>query len=263
MSNPTPDKPDTPLVELVVPMLNEAHVIEQSITTIRGFLHDCFPYRSRILIADNGSTDGTGEKALELAKRFDDVHLLQLDERGRGRALRRAWIESDADIVAYTDVDISTELEALEKLCRAIWEDGYDLATGSRLMRESRVTRGAKREFISRTYNRIVRSVLGTRFSDAQCGFKAVSRHVADTVVPTIEDDSWFFDTELLAISEHLGYRIKDVPVRWIDDDDSRVKIAKTATEDLLGVWRVRRQLWSAAFRERRADVARVRAEQS
>ena len=241
-----------------MPCLNEAHVLEDSVRTIRAFLAD-FPYPWRVLVADNGSGDGTGEIAERLAAEHDDVRVLLLDERGRGRALRRAWTESDADIVAYTDVDISTELEALEKMCRAIWEEGYDVATGSRLMRTSRVTRGFKREFISRSYNLLVKAVLWTSFSDAQCGFKAVSRHIADEVVPQIEDNGWFFDTELLAVSEKLGYRIKDIPVQWIDDDDSRVKIVSTAWEDIKGIFRVRRHLWTSAFRNRRAALNSTR----
>ena len=148
------DKPAAaPLVELVIPCLNEARVLEKSVTTIRGFLHQSFPFPARIVIADNGSEDGTSEIAEELAGKFDDVFSFSLSERGRGRALRKVWTRSSADILAYTDVDISTELEALEKLCRAIWEEGYDIAIGSRLMKDSRVTRGLKREFISRGYN--------------------------------------------------------------------------------------------------------------
>ena len=232
-----------PTVELVVPVLNEAHVLEKSVETIQDFLRNKFPFPARILIADNGSSDGTGELAESLAQRFEDVNCLRIDRPGRGRALRQAWSQSEADIMAYTDVDISTELEALEKLCRAIWEQGHDLATGSRLMRESRVDRGFKREFISRCYNLLVRTALGTHFSDAQCGFKAVSREVARDLVPRIEDDSWFFDTELLVLAEKLGYSVKDVPVRWVDDDDSRVKIVRTALDDIKGVRRVRRQL--------------------
>lgn len=247
-----------PTVDLIVPTLNEAHVLEKSVTTIREFLRTRFPYPCRIVVADNGSKDGTADVARRLAERWPgEVGLVTLTERGRGRALRKAWAESRADIVAYTDVDISTELEALEKLCRAIHEDGYDIATGSRLMKESKVTRGPKREFISRAYNVLIKLVLFTRFSDAQCGFKAVSRRVVEEIVPQIQDQAWFFDTELLVLGEKQGYRVKDVPVRWIDDDDSRVKIVSTAWEDIKGVLRLRRLLWSRAFRER---VARRRA---
>ncbi len=238
-----------PRVDLVIPCLDEARVLEHSVQTLREFLGRTFPYRWRLLIADNGSTDGTREIALRLSETHDDVHALSLDQRGRGRALRRAWTQSEADIVAYTDVDLSTELEALERMCRAIVEDGYDIAIGSRLMRASDTVRGPRREFISRAYNLFIRAVLLTHFSDAQCGFKAVSRRVVDEVVPQIEDESWFFDTELLVLGEKEGYRIKDVPVRWIDDEDSRVKIVSTAWEDIKGILRLRALLWSREFR--------------
>jgi glycosyltransferase involved in cell wall biosynthesis len=250
-----------PLVELVVPCLNEAHVIERSVETIREFLQRTrFPYRWRIVVADNGSKDGTADVARKLVERYpDEVGLIALDVRGRGRALREAWSRSQADIMAYTDVDLSTELEALEKLCRAIHEQGYDLGTGSRLLPESQVERGAKRELISRSYNLLVKLVLGTHFSDAQCGFKAVSRRVAHELIPQIKDQSWFFDTELLVLAEKQGYRIKDQPVRWIDDDDSRVKIVKTAWDDVKGVLRLRRHLWSREFRAARARATAQR----
>ncbi len=243
-----------PLVELVVPTLNEAHTLEKSIETIRSYLQSDFPYPARVLVADNGSHDGTGELGDHLAAKYDDVRCLRLDQRGRGRALREAWSQSDADIVAYTDVDISTELPALEKICRAIHEDGFHLGTGSRLMAESNVTRGLKREFISRSYNLFVKLVLGTKFSDAQCGFKAITQEVAAKIIPQIEDNGWFFDTELLVLAEKQGFKIKDVPVRWIDDDDSRVKILSTAWDDILGVFRVRRFLWSRRFTNARVE---------
>ncbi len=251
---------NTPIVELVIPCLNEAHVLEKSVTKVRTYLAERFPYRWRILIADNGSTDGTIEVAEALAARFPDVECLRIPARGRGRALRLAWTKSAADIMAYTDVDISTDLSALEPICRAIWEDGYGVATGSRLMRESKTTRGPKREFISRCYNLIVKCVLFTRFSDAQCGFKAVSRRVAEEVVPHVRDNSWFFDTELLFLCEKLGYRVKDVPATWIDDDDSRVKIVSTAVDDLKGVARLAGMCLSGALRRRRGELAAARA---
>jgi hypothetical protein len=163
--------------------------------------------------------------------------------------------------MAYTDVDVSTDLSALEPVCRAVWEEGYGVATGSRLMRGSKIKRGPKREFISRCYNLIVKAVLWTRFSDAQCGFKAVSRRVAQEVVPHIHDDGWFFDTELLFICEKLGYGVKDVPVVWIDDDDSRVKIVSTAVADLKGVSRLARHRWTGSIRKGRPLPPRPSAE--
>ncbi|MCE9596222.1 MAG: glycosyltransferase family 2 protein [Planctomycetes bacterium] len=244
-----------PLVDLIIPVLNEVKALEKSVETIRAFLGPSFPYRWRITIADNGSTDGTREVGEKLQKKYPgEVFFFAIPQRGRGRALRLAWTQSPADIMAYTDVDLSTELRALEVLCRAIHEQGYDLGTGSRLQKLSQVKRGPKREFISQTYNLMVKALLFTHFSDAQCGFKAVSREVVQKVVPHVEDQAWFFDTELLALCEKQGYRIKDHPVKWDDDEDSRVKIVKTAWEDVKGLLRVRFYLWSSAFRSTRDE---------
>ena len=255
--------PAKPLVRLVIPCLNEVAQLEWSVNTCRAYLAKNFPYRWEVFVADNGSKDGTAELAERLSKQFPDVGYFTIPERGRGRALRKAWSECDADIVAYTDVDLSTELVALEKLCRAIHEQGFDIATGSRLLPESDIKRGPKREFISRCYNLLIKAVLFTHFSDAQCGFKAVSRRVVRDVVPMIEDQAWFFDTELLVLGEKQGYRIADVPVKWVDDDDSRVKIVSTAWEDIKGVARVRKFLWSAAFAAKKREVAAARSSES
>ncbi len=235
-------------VDVVIPVLNEAHVLEKSVATVRAFLQENLRYRWRIVIADNGSTDGTGEVASSLAARYDDVEWQHLAIRGRGSALVHAWTRSTADVLCYTDVDLSTELAALPRLVDAILVEGYDLATGSRLMRESLTTRSFKRELISRIYNLFVKAVLITSFSDAQCGFKAVSRRVVERVLPEVKDRSWFFDTELLVLSEKWGYRIKDIPVFWIEDDDSRVKLVRTAWDDIKGVCRVRWRLWREAL---------------
>jgi glycosyltransferase involved in cell wall biosynthesis len=251
---PSNPKSDT-TVDVVIPVLNEAHVLEGSVAAVRAYLEANVPYRWRVVIANNGSTDGTGDVADRLAARHEDVRHLLLNERGRGRALRLAWTTSGADVCCYTDVDLSTDLVHLRPLIDAIAVEGYDLATGSRLLPESRIERGLKREIISRAYNAFVKLVLGTAFSDAQCGFKAVSRRVIDEVLPQVKDHGWFLDTELLVLSEKQGYRIKDIPVEWIDDDDSRVRIVSTAWEDVKGVFRVRRAL--KAMRNAAAQAAR------
>lgn len=230
-------------VDVVIPVLNEAHVLETSVTTVRSFLEANFPWAWRVVIVDNGSKDGTVQIAHALSVRHADVSYYHLDERGRGRALRFAWQKSGADVCCYMDVDLSTDLRHLYDLVHAITDEGYAVSTGSRLMRGSSVRRSFKREFISRAYNVVVKMVMGTRFSDAQCGFKAVSRGFIDRVLPQIEDQSWFFDTELLVLAEKQGYLIKDIPVNWSEDDDSRVKIIRTAIDDLKGLLRVRRQL--------------------
>ena len=243
------EKPDAHVtVDVVIPVLNEAHVLERSVETVLAFVRAHVPQRCQVLIVDNGSTDGTQAVAKNLCQRHPDVRFLYLVQRGRGRALRHAWLQSKADIVCYMDVDLSTRLEHLPELIGAIARDGYDVSTGSRLMRASQTTRSLKREVISRIYNVFVKAVLSTRFSDAQCGFKAVSRRAVEQIVPEIEDQSWFFDTELLVLAEKHGYRIKDIPVVWIEDDDSRVKIVQTGWEDIKGVFRLRRQLWGRRF---------------
>ena len=236
------------LVDVVIPVLNEARVLTKSVEEVRRFLGENVPWRWRVVVVDNGSTDGTDEVARGLVATYDDVRFLQLPQRGRGRALRHAWMQSDADIMCYTDVDLSTELAALPVLVHALRYEGYDLATGSRLLPASRTSRSFKREFISRSYNLIVKLVLGTSFSDAQCGFKVVTREFVREIIPQVKDESWFFDTELLVLAEKQNYRLKDLAVEWIEDDDSRVKIVKTAIDDLKGVWRLRVALWRNAF---------------
>lgn len=229
-------------VDIVIPVLNEAHVLEASVGKVRAFLDAGFAHDWRIVIVDNGSTDGTARVAANLSSRFEDVAFLRLEQAGRGRALRHAWLTSEADAMCYMDVDLSTELRFLGVLFSSIFEEGYDLAIGSRLLPESRTRRSMNREAISRIYNLVVRVSLGLTVSDAQCGFKALSRDAVRRLASRVADDSWFFDTELLYLAEREGLRIKDIPVEWVEDDDSRVKIVKTAWDDLKGIWRLRRQ---------------------
>jgi glycosyltransferase involved in cell wall biosynthesis len=246
-------------IDVVIPVLNEAHVLEKSVEAVRRFLKENFPCKGRVVIVENGSIDGTKEVAERLSATYPDVGFLHLREKGRGHALRYAWTQSRADIVCYTDVDLSTDLAALPRLVSAIVDEGYDIAIGSRLMKDSHTVRSMRREVISRAYNLFLKAVLFTSFTDAQCGFKAVSREVVDRIVPQIKDQSWFFDTELLVLAEHHGYRIKDIPVIWIEDDDSRVEILRTAWEDIKGVFRLRWQLWKEKFA--RAPVAAAKRE--
>ena len=195
----------------------------------------------RVVIADNGSTDSTPEICRLLSETFEDVGYLRLEQRGRGRALKAAWRNSNAAAVAYMDVDLSTDLAALPVLVEAIQSGRCDVAIGSRLCPCARVTgRSHKREFISRAYNLLIRAMFMVRFRDAQCGFKAVSRRAADSVVPLVEDNGWFFDTELLLVAEKSGHAIEEVPVSWTDDPDTRVRIVSTAWTDLKGLLRMR-----------------------
>src|SRR5215211_6908100 len=209
-------------VDAVIPVYNEAHVLEKSVATLSEYLERRLPYDWRIVVADNASTDATLAVATRIGDENRRVNVLHLDQKGRGRALKAAWLGSDAGVLSYMDVDLSTDIRAYPALVRAIAEQGYDLSTGSRLARGSRTTRGLKREVISRSYNVIIKAGFRTKFSDAQCGFKAISRNAAQKLLPRIENNEWFFDTELLIHAERRGYRIKDIPVRWVDDPDSR-----------------------------------------
>ena len=227
-------------VDIVIPVYNEEHVLERSVETLRSFVAQHLPYPWRVLVADNASTDGTLAVAQELARRYEDVDYLHLPQKGRGRALRAAWLASEADVVSYMDVDLSTDLVAFPPLVAAILEEGYDVAIGTRLGSGSQTNRSPRRELISRTYNLLIKVLFFTRFSDAQCGFKAVSRRAAQELVPLVENQEWFFDTELLLLADKGGYRIKEVPVRWVEDPDTRVRIARTVAEDLRGLLRMR-----------------------
>ncbi len=228
-------------VDVVIPVYNEQEDLAPSVTKLRQFLLDNVDYDWRIVVGDNASTDRTLEIAQELAERYPgQVTYVHLDQKGRGRALRKAWTESDADIVSYMDVDLSTDLSAFRPLIDSLLDSEYDVAIGSRLKKGAQVQRGLKREFISRTYNLIIKLMFWNRFSDAQCGFKAATRRVVREIVPLIKDQAWFFDSELLLLAERMGYRVFEVPVKWADDPDSRVKIASTAWEDIKGLFRVR-----------------------
>lgn len=233
--------PDPVVVDIVIPVYNEESDLEPSVRRLHAYLRERFPFRARITIADNASTDGTRAIADRLAVELEDVDAVHLPEKGRGRALRTAWLASDAPIVAYMDVDLSTDLDALFPLVAPLMSGHSEIAIGSRLAPGARVVRGPKREFISRSYNLLLRSILRTRFRDAQCGFKAVRADVARRLLPSVQDEAWFFDTELLVLAERAGMRIHEVPVDWVDDPDSRVDIASTATADLRGIARLLR----------------------
>ena len=232
----------TTTLDVVIPVYNEEDDLEASVLRVRDQLAR-LPWSHRITIADNASTDGTAVLARRLAHTYDGVRVVHLAEKGRGRALKKVWADSDADVLVYMDVDLSTDLNALLPLVAPLISGHSDLAIGSRLRHDSRVVRGPKREVISRGYNLLVKGALRTRFSDAQCGFKAIRRDVAREVLPLVEDDAWFFDTELLVLAERAGLRIHEVPVDWVDDSDSRVDIARTAYDDVRGILRLGRNL--------------------
>jgi putative flippase GtrA len=245
-----------PTLDVTIPVHNEETDLAPCVRRLHAHMHSYFPYQFVITIADNASTDGTALEAARLTRELDHVRHVRLEQKGRGRALHTVWLASDAAVLAYMDVDLSTDLNALLPLVAPLISGHSDVAIGSRLSRHSRVVRGTKRELISRCYNLILRGTLLTRFSDAQCGFKAIRADVGRQLLPLVEDTGWFFDTELLVLAERSGLRIHEVPVDWIDDADSRVDIVATAVADLRGVARVGRALATG-----RLPLAEVRAQ--
>jgi putative flippase GtrA len=231
------------VLDVVVPVYNEEAQLEATVRRLDEHLRRDFPYSYRITVADNASTDNTSVIARRMSRQLPNVRTVRLEQKGRGRALSTVWSESDADVLAYMDVDLSTDLNALLPLVAPLISGHSDLAIGSRLARGSHVVRGPKRELISRCYNLVLRGTLAARFSDAQCGFKAIRRDVAQRLLPMVQDTGWFFDTEMLVLAEKAGLRIHEVPVDWVDDPDSRVDIVATAVADLKGVIRVSRAL--------------------
>jgi glycosyltransferase involved in cell wall biosynthesis len=241
-------EPTGALVEIVVPVHNEQRVLEASIRRLHGYLATSFPFPYRITIADNASTDATWLLAKRLGEGLPRVRAVHVPQKGRGRALRQVWEASDADVVAYMDVDLSTGLEAMLPLGAPLLSGHSDLAIGTRLANGAAVVRGPKRELVSRCYNLLLRATLRARFSDAQCGFKAGRAEVVRALLPTVEDQAWFFDTELLLAAQRGGLRIHEVPVDWVEDTDSRVDVVRTALDDLRGMARVARQQLASAI---------------
>jgi len=255
-----------PDVEIVIPVYNEAPNLTARVSELRRFLDQSFPFRALVTVVDNASTDETFALASQLAASTPGVTAVHLPRKGRGYALRSAWSKSTAPVVAYMDVDLSTSLSALLPLVAPLLSGQSDVAIGTRLARGAHVVRGPKRELISRAYNLLLRLSLRGRFSDAQCGFKALRRESALQLLPLVKDDEWFFDTELLVTAERLGLRISEVPVEWVDDPDSRVQIVRTAVGDLRGVWRIShgqaRRLVGSGSTVPRPAISQVAADQ-
>ena len=238
--NKPPEGPGGPAtIDIAIPVYNEEEVLPSTIAVLTEFLRNNLSNPWQIVIADNASTDSTRAVSETLCERHPGVNYLRIPQKGRGRALRTAWLDSRADIVSYMDADLSTDLSHFPQLIRLI-ESGSHIAIGSRLSKESEVSRGFKREFISRGYNLLINSMFFTGLPDAQCGFKALTRSTAEAIVPNIKNNNWFFDTELLIIAAKRGFSIASVPVKWRDDPTSTVNITGTAIEDVKGLLRLR-----------------------
>ena len=253
------------LINVTIPVFNEQTCLAKNVRQVVAFLDGRYGGRYELVIADNASTDQTFQIALELERTYTCIRVVHLDLKGRGRALRTSWMKSRADILSYMDVDLSTDLSFFPRLIEPLASGTADLCVGSRLLEPSYTTRGLKREVLSRCYNSLVRTLFRAGFSDAQCGFKALTRRSANELLPLVVDKSWFFDTELLLLAERLGHRIYDLPVRWRDDLDSRVKIFRTARDDIWGLLRLRlafiKEDIAARIGSKRAERCETRSE--
>lgn len=243
-------------LNVTIPVFNEERRLERGIRQLAPLLAEAFTCDYELVIAENASTDGTPALARQLAAEFPRTRVVRLEAKGRGGALRHVWSTSDAEVCSYMDVDLSSDLASFPELVRVVASGEADLAVGSRLLQKAGTQRSWQREILSRGYNGLLRAAFGVRFSDAQCGFKAVSRRAAQTLLPWVENNHWFFDTELLVLAEHAGFRIHDLPVAWREDRDSTVKVLRTIGEDLRGIARLRARLrapaWPAGFADAR-----------
>lgn len=240
-------------VDVVIPVLNEERALPGCVAVLHAYLTAWLPCDWVITIVDNASTDGTRMVAKRLERTWSRVRVMALEERGKGKAIRAAWTNSDADVVAYMDVDLSTGLDAFVPLVTSLAAGHSDVAIGSRLVPGSRTVRGTKRELVSRVYNALLTLVHRVTFRDAQCGFKAARADVVRPLLDKIVDDTWFFDTELLLLAEHNGLRVLELPVDWVEDVDTRVRVGSVATTNLRGLFRVAGARFSGA-----ADIARL-----
>jgi len=231
------------LLSLVIPVFNEESCLESSLDQVHRYLETKIPFDWELIVADNGSTD----ESPQIASRFSEAHpaarVLRLASKGRGRALRQAWSNSRADIFSYMDADLSSDLNTFPDLLDPLVSADYDFAVGSRVLRPGLTTRCFKREFTSRCYNVLIKLFFRPTFSDAQCGFKAITRESALNILPHVLDNGWFFDTELLLLAEKAGYRIFDLPVRWVERKESHVQVFRTAVDDVKGLIRLKRRM--------------------
>lgn len=234
-------------IEITIPVLNEQRTLDDHVRKVRRYLDehlsDLAPIS--IVIADNGSTDATEQLARTLQRELTGVQYIRLTERGVGRALKASWGQSQATIVGYMDLDLATDLRYLRPALTSLLTNQADMVTGSRLAKGSRVIgRSVVRGFTSRCLNLLLKMYFRISFTDGMCGFKFIQRdRFAAVRQAGAESNGWFFATELLIAGEYLGLRIKDLPVEWRDDPDSKVKIGKLAVEYLKAMKHLRQRL--------------------
>ncbi len=234
------NSPNKVTVSVVLPAYNEVDFLEPAITQISHALQES-GYSYEIIIAEDGSTDGTDKKAEELAQTAPCVRHIHRDQRqGRGVALNHAFKKADGDVLAYMDLDLATDLKYLKPLLDAITVEGYDFATGSRMLPESKAERTLQRSISSKTYNFLVRHMLGSNLHDHQCGFKAFRREPLLGLLDSVEARHWFWDTELMVRAHRGGYRIAEIAVEWHSGRATKVSLAKDSWDmfwQIVGLW--------------------------
>ena len=214
-------------VSVVLPAYNEADKLEGAVTKLSQALEEygC-PYE--IIIAEDGSTDGTAEHAEELAQKLSHVKHIHREKRlGRGTALNNAFRQSSGEVLVYMDLDLASDLKSLKPLVEAITVEGYDFATGSRMMAESKAERTFSRSLSSKTYNFLVRHMLGSKLRDHQCGFKAFKKEPLMQLIDTVEATHWFWDTEIMVRAYRQGFKVKEIPVEWKSGKGTKVNLFK------------------------------------
>ena len=231
---------DKVVVSVVLPAYNEADKLECAVTEISQALKET-GYSYEIVIAEDGSTDGTAERSEELAQKFSYVRHIHREKRlGRGTALNNAFRQCNGEVLVYMDLDLATDLKSLKPLVEAITVEGYDFSTGSRMLPESKVERSLRRSISSKTYNFLVRHMLGSKLRDHQCGFKAFKREPLLRLLDEVEATHWFWDTEIMVRAYRHGYRIKEIPVEWKSGKDTKVNLFKDSWDmfwQIISLW--------------------------
>jgi glycosyltransferase involved in cell wall biosynthesis len=231
-------------IEITIPILNEEFRLEQGVTEAVEFLENSGIDNYSIVLADNGSTDNTEQIAQSLTKRFPTVKAIKVSKRGVGLALKQSWGSSEADFIGYMDVDLATDLNHILEAYRILQGEEVDVVNGSRLLPNSQVkNRSIIRGITSHGFNYLLKALLKVNISDGMCGFKFLKKTSYDKILKSgLENNEWFFCTELLVKAEWMGMNIHEIPVKWEDDSDSRVELFKTITKYLKEIKRLKLQ---------------------
>lgn len=236
------------LVEFCLPIYNEEKIIEKNVLKIVNFCKEKnLPFNWRVIIVNNGSKDNSLAISQKLSADNKQIGYTTILEPGRGQALKKYWLTSNADVVAYMDADLAVSLNNIIDLINPFVNNEADLVIGSRMMPGATIKRSFIRELISQSCNILYRLIIGNNISDTQCGFKAIKTEVFKKIAPYIEDNKWFFDTEIISFTHHLGYKIKEVPVNWeenrYDERKSKVNLLKDSFIHLKNLLRLKKRL--------------------